>query len=144
MDLFGTTKRLFTFKMEPPFTRERLHNLKVEVDAKMVEDRLQKTVDEIKQSILWVALNPNSTPGGGLGAVSRLEHERGAAPIYTKALITFNKIRYAMPINPVTGRPEQINGNPSLSVVVDRVKAMFPDCVFQTDPLNTYMIIDWS
>jgi len=140
-----TTTTLFTYNMEPPFTRERLHNLKAEVDAKMAEEKLQKTVDDIKKSILWVVLNPTSTPSGGLGAVSRLEHERGAPPIYTKALITFNKIRYATPINPVTGNADMNGGgHPPLSTVVERVKAIFPDCTFQTDPLNTYMIIDWS
>lgn len=123
--------------MEPPFTRDRILKLDAEITSKIEEDIIQKTANAIKNSILWCIVNPNSTPRGGLGCISRITQ--------TKIVITFNKIQYSQATHPIDGQPTMLGGHYSKhSGVLERVKRMFPDCVFTTDPLDTYMIIDWS
>lgn len=124
--------------MELPFTRDRIRGLKNEMNANIEEEKIRKTADAIKTSILWLIVNLNTTPKNGLGAVTRVGD--------TKAMITFNKLNYEPITNPFPGLPYTTDrghcGNNPL--VLGRVREIFPDCTFQTDPLETYMIIDWS
>jgi hypothetical protein len=117
--------------MEPPFTRQRLSNIKDEFNKKIREEEIIATVDALKTSILQLALG-NRKCGQG---VRYLENNR--------AVITFEQIQYQRVRNLYTG--EQ-NGHSSVDFqdILARLHAMFPDSTIQIDPLNTYAVIDWS
>lgn len=117
--------------MDPPFTRERLRGIKDDVEKHLHEQRIQTTVDALKTSILRLACG-NRNCGQ---AVSYLEKNR--------AVITFAQIQYQRIPNTLTG--EQQGHLPvDFTDIVARLRVIFPDSVFQVDPLNTYAIIDWS
>jgi len=117
--------------MEPPFTRERLSNIKDEFEKQTREEEMKATVNALKTSILRLALGNHSCGQG----VRYLEKN--------KAVITFEQIQYQRLPNPYTG---QQNGHRSVDFpeILRRLQVMFPDSTFQIDPLNTYAIIDWS
>ena len=119
--------------MEPPFTRERLRNIVDEVKENQREETIQKTAVGIMDAILSISLQR------GYNRQSVVQHGK------TKAVLHFDKIGYAYPQGMIEQQYAYQSGkNPLLPEVIARVKTMFPDSKFETDPLNTYMVIDWS
>ena len=117
--------------MDPPFTRDRLRNIAVEMKKKQYEETVQMTADDIKSEILWAASNPG-TQRRGVYVQTHLG---------SKVVINFNQIRYRYPPDIRQPYPQ---GKELLSDLIAKLKVMFPDSAFQTDPLDTYLIIDWS
>jgi hypothetical protein len=117
--------------MEPPFTRERLSNIKDEFEKQTREEEMKATVDILKLAILRLALG-NHNCGRGVRYLEK-----------NKAVITFEQIQYQRVPNPYTGQ-QFVNRPVDFPEILRRLQAMFPDSTFQIDPLNTYVIIDWS
>jgi hypothetical protein len=116
-------------KMDGPFTRERLQNIVAEIRKNQQEETIATTADVIKNAIIAVASNRSASV--------RYVVPHGK----TKVVIHFGQIQYHYPNGITEPRPQPSSLLPEL---IARLKVMFPDSVFQTDPLDTYLIIDWS
>ena len=104
--------------MEPPFTRQRLSNIKDEFEKQTREEEIIATVDALKTSILRLALGTRSCGQG----VRYLEKN--------KAVITFEQIQYQRLPNPYTG---QQNGHRSVDFpeILRRLQVMFQTVHFK-------------
>ena len=118
--------------MDPPFTRERLANIKHEIDQQIREEEIKATVDDLKTAILRLAMGVMHNCGRGVRYLEK-----------NKAVIAFEQIQYQRVRNVFTG--EDRGHRPvDFHEILRRLHIMFPDSTFQIDPLNTYAIIDWS
>jgi hypothetical protein len=128
--------------MDPPFTRDRLRNLRNEITEKAREEIIDKIINQLKDGIISCVLT-----GHGIS------HGRGKNPnefavsvvSANKAVIKYSQISYSVSHSFPSHLQIQMNNRElTPAAIVQRLKKMFPDCVFEEDPLKTYVTIDWS
>ena len=100
--------------MEFPITRERLQNYKAN-EAQAVETK-QRVSKEIKQICKDVEI----------------------------VLLTSNERKYVYRIPPTNSPIRYINPKGIVKEIIEALENTFIDCKIILDPLETYILIDWS
>jgi hypothetical protein len=125
--------------MKFPISREQLHNIKKDVEEEIIHYNIEQIVENIKDRIIMHAYQGTPSHLGGI--------------TNTKLKIDISKFRIIIPDN--LKMYIQINSsahplasfNPwktDLDTIEGVLEELFPGVSFETDPLKTYMLIDWS
>jgi len=111
--------------MEFPITRERLQNYKAnEADYAQVKQNLSKEMKEICRDVEKTVLTTNARKY-----------------VYKNVgIVKYMRIQSKMSIG--GGEPYRLYN--CLNELLEAIKTTFPDCTITIDPLETYIIIDWS
>jgi hypothetical protein len=118
--------------MKFPITRETLQKLTVEMLLKeRAEEEIQKKLNEFLEEVctafqagIKFALNEKKFVWRGLDKIRRLALPPGYFP--------------------PQGTPSKYNLGVYLPTFIEKLKERFVGCTIVTDPLQTYLIIDWS
>lgn len=119
--------------MKFPITREQLQNIQKDVDEDSLQDTIELVITNIKEQIIAHAYSPRAQH---LGGVSR-----------TKLKVEPNKDGYIKHSNKYIQehRSPLINvWKTHLDVIIYKLTELFPGVTFETDPLKTYILIDWT
>lgn len=113
--------------MNFPITKERLHQLNKEHIQSEVTNYIKEVADYMSQSIINRAINTSK-------------------PCYSGADIT--KLRQLVfKFRDVLGQSRRFLEEPKESYIpqiLAELRTRFPDSTITVDPLNTYVIVDWS
>jgi hypothetical protein len=115
--------------MNFPITRARLQTITKEFEDSQIQIYINDTVEYVKTLIIVKAYS-NKNPTLKL-----------TLPIGVSRQI-YNENKYVM--NATFFPHSDVQKNIHLPVIVERLTVLFPDVSFQVDPLNTYLLIDWS
>jgi len=113
--------------MNPPFTKERLHQLNKEYIKSEVTNYIKDVTDYMSQQIINRAINTSK-------------------PCYSGADIT--KLRnLVFKFRDILEQSKRILLSPKESYIpqiIVELQIRFPDSTITVDPLNTYVIVDWN
>jgi hypothetical protein len=110
--------------MEFPITRERLQKYRInEAISNHTKERVQKEVDQICKDVELIVLRGTNTQ-----YIYKISEE----VIYG----------YTYPLSPGNTLPGSYPG--ILKELLEKIRYLFPDSRIQMDPLETYILIDWS
>ena len=109
--------------METPISRERLQNYRVnEAEAVETKQRVSKEMKQICKDVETTVLTTNERKY--IYRISRSVKHGELRPSNSVVSV----------VNPV----------PCLKPLLEAIKNTFPDCTIMMDPLETYILIDWS
>jgi len=112
--------------MEFPISRERLQNYKAnEADSVGIKQGISKEMKQICKDVEIIVLTTNE----------RKYVYRNVA--YIKRMHIESKMR-------IGGNMALDKAFNCLNELLEAIKNTFPDCIITIDPLETYIIIDWS
>jgi hypothetical protein len=125
--------------MKFPVSREKLRNIKTDVEDEILEYNIEKAIDNIKERIILHAYQ---------GTLPHLGGVSGA-----KLKVDISKFRIIIPdkwrgylVIPSSAHPlELVNPYKThFEVIKEKLTELFPGVTFEIDPLKTYILIDWS
>ena len=126
--------------MKFPITREELHNIKKDVDEEIIQCNIEEIIENIKVRILMHAYQGTFPHLGGITA-TKMEID---IPQRFQIIIPDNLKRY---IYISSSAHPLASFNPwktHFEIIKQKLMELFPGVSFETDPLSTYMVIDWS
>lgn len=125
--------------MKFPVSREKLRNIKTDVEDEILEYNIEKAIDNIKERIIVHAYQGTLPHLGGVSGtklkvdISKFEI---IIPDKWRAYIIINRSTHPLAfVNPWKTHFE---------VIKEKLTELFPDVTFEIDPLKTYILIDWS
>jgi hypothetical protein len=134
--------------MKFPITREQLHNIKKDVEEDVIEYNIDLIVNSIQSRVIAHAYSfcHHQYAGGAIPAVIGNYN----VPCPTKLKIDIPQ-RFQI-IIPDKWRPYMAAHylaliNPwktHFEIIKQKFMELFPGVSFETDPLKTYILIDWS
>ena len=111
--------------MEFPISRERLQNyMPKEADYAQIKGMIYKTMAQICKDVEKTVLTTN------------------ARKYVYKGAYTFKSFQTQNIFHAGTGNSGRVYN--CLNELLEAIKTTFPDCTITIDPLETYIIIDWS
>jgi len=125
--------------MKFPINREKLQNIKKDVEEEIIECNVEEIINSIKVRILMHAYQGTLSHLGGISN--------------TKLKIDIPKFRIIFPDNlknyiQITSSAHPLASfNPwktHFEVIKGKLAELFPGVTFETDPLKTYILVDWS
>jgi len=125
--------------MKFPINREKLQNIKKDVEEEIIEYNIEKIINNIKGRILMHAYQGTLPHLGGISN--------------TKLKIDIPQFRIIIPddlinyINIISSTYPLASFNPwktHFEVIKGKLVELFPGVTFETDPLKTYILVDWS
>ena len=125
--------------MKFPINREKLQNIKKDVEEEIIEYNIEKIINNIKVRILMHAYQGTLPHLGGISN--------------TKLKIDIPQFRIIIPddlknyINITSSTHPLASFNPwktHFEVIKGKLVELFPGVTFETDPLKTYILVDWS
>jgi hypothetical protein len=122
--------------MEFPMNRQRLQDIRKEIEDDFVEKYIKGIVNDIKEQIIAHAYFP------------RLEHLGGISK--TKLKITVTRYSSGDCLRNIWINNFVINTSfaemlkTRFDLILNKLQTLFPDVSFQLDPLKTYILVDWS
>lgn len=123
--------------MKFPINREKLQNIKKDVEEEIIEYNIEKIINNIKVRILMHAYQGTLPHLGGISN--------------TKLKIEVYQFRIIIPddlkINIISSTHPLASFNPwktHFEVIKGKLVELFPGVTFETDPLKTYILVDWS
>lgn len=125
--------------MKFPLTREHLKNINKYVQEDIVEHTIETLVNDIKDHIIAHAHTPFRKEQGGVS--------RTALKIDISVGLYCIPNKWVEYIHQQTSHLSFVCQNPykdHLEVIKQKLMDLFPGVSFETDPLNTYLLIDWS
>jgi hypothetical protein len=137
--------------MEFPMNRQRLQDIRKEIEDDFVEKCIDYFVDNVSECILRHAYKTSSLPFEPPNYIhgSMYGHPKRQVKIDIQEQISMLcnfKQKY---FNMVSFHEVIINSNKNiikerLQVILNKLQTLFPDVSFQLDPLKTYILVDWS
>ena len=125
--------------MKFPISREQLRDIQKDVENAIVQDNIDLIVNNIKGQILSHAYQPLPMHMGGISK--------------TQLRIDISKFHFTIPNNSLVRIHTNdilhrlLQNNPlrtHYEVIKQRLMELFPDVSFETDPLQTYILVDWT
>jgi len=125
--------------MNSPITRQQLQNIKKYVEEDILQHNIERIVTATKERIIAHAFIPRREDQGGIS--------RTTLKIDLSQFRIDFSYKYFEP--PTSGNHPLFEMNRNLwkthmHVIIDKLIDLFPGVSFQTDPLRTYILIDWS
>jgi hypothetical protein len=126
--------------MKFPITREQLHNIKKDVEEEIIQCNIEEIIENIKVRILMHAYQGTLLQLGGLtNAKLKIDISQRF-----QIIIPDNLKRYIY-INSSAHPLASFNPwKTHLEIIKETLRELFPGVSFETDPLKTYILIDWS
>ena len=124
--------------MEFPIPREKLQNIQSSVEEYVLQTNINKCIDDIKFRIIAHAYAPIPTHRGGMSNTQLkidISHYHFAIPKEFVSSIISSSHPLTKATNPMKTH---------ILVIKEKLIELFPGVRFETDPLMTYMLIDWS
>jgi hypothetical protein len=122
--------------MKFPINREKLQNIKKDVEEEIIQCNIEEIIENTKVRIIAHAYQGTISHLGGISN-TKLKIEiypfRIIIPDNLKRYIQLN--HYLASINPWKTHFE---------IIKETLMELFPGVSFETDPLKTYVLIDWS
>jgi hypothetical protein len=117
--------------MKFPITREQLHNIKKDFEEEILQCNIEEIIENIKVRILVYAY------GGGITLkIDIPQRFQIIIPDNLKGYIHINSTAHPLSsLNP---------WKTHLEIIKETLRELFPGVSFETDPLKTYILIDWS
>jgi hypothetical protein len=137
--------------MRFPITREQLQDIKKSVEDEIIEYNINSIVESIQYRIIGRAYSfcHQQYTGGAISAVT-VNHSDSWSYNPTKLKIDINpNSRFEIP-NKLKHNINYISlaaSNPwrtHFEIIKQKLMELFPGVSFETDPLKTYMLVDWS
>ena len=123
--------------MDGPFTCEDLRN----ISPRVIQAELDKFIDLIVQDIKKSIIDKAST---GLISVNSNEMLYGRpTPLKYQVVYETNRMRGHRLVN-MNILHKHINTASTIQEVIKKTRAIFPDMKIVVDPLETYILFDWS
>jgi hypothetical protein len=137
--------------MDFPLTRERLQKIHQQIMDDAIEKLILAFVDDIKNRIINKAYQDSK-----LGEVTvsgrNIQLVNGSGP---RNMLKVDIPPFIQNRQPCTNNPylaqylsndihNKVNIKQKLPVILEKLQELFPDVSFQVDPLQTYILIDWS
>jgi hypothetical protein len=120
--------------MKFPISREKLHSIKKDVEEYIIEYSIENIIDKIKVAIITHAYSGTLSHLGGISKTKlRIDTSSLGISIPNNFLRHFTMV--PIHFNPWKSHFEVIKG---------KLTELFPGVTFEIDPLNTYILIDWS
>jgi hypothetical protein len=116
--------------MKFPITREQLHNIKKDVEEEIIQYNIEQIIENIKVRILVYAY------GGGITLKIDIHPFRIIIPDKWRTYISISSSAHPL----ASFNPWKTH----LEIIKETLRELFPGVSFETDPLKTYMLIDWS
>lgn len=118
--------------MEFPMNRQRLQDIRKEIEDDAIEKCIEGIVNDIKEQIIAHAYFPCLEHLGGISKtklkITRSNYGGGSRSVWLNGVgISFTdtlKTRF--------------------DLILNKLQTLFPDVSFQLDPLKTYILVDWS
>lgn len=137
--------------MKFPINREKLQDIKKDVEEEIIEYNINSIVESVQYRIIGRAYSfcHHQYTGGAISAV----------PANYNDTWRYNSTKLKIDINPnsrfeiPTKWRVYINHTPlsasnpwetHFEIIKQKLMELFPGVSFETDPLKTYMLIDWS
>lgn len=137
--------------MEGPITRAQLQEgfeLKKKYDASIFKARVDAYVEDILTLIVKdLMYSLNFIIAKRLNTIQIAKHvveTSGVMPATNPVVQQY--VHYFHKYMPIHKHAVNLNNSIKYCIpqIVDALRKKFPDCKIQLDPLNTYVIIDWS
>lgn len=140
--------------MKFPISREKLQNIKKDVEDNILEHNIDLIVKSIQRRVIVHAYSfyPNQNRGGAIYAVA-VNYNDPWRYNPTKLKIDIpERSQIIIPDNliglEITSSAHSLASfNPwktHFEIIKEKLMELFPGVSFETDPLKTYMLIDWS
>ena len=122
--------------MKFPINREKLQNIKKDVEEEIIQCNIEEIIENTKVRIIMHAYQGTISHLGGISNTKLkidISQFRIIIPNNLKAYIQLN--HYLTSLNPWKTHFE---------IIKETLMELFPGVSFETDPLKTYVLIDWS
>lgn len=118
--------------MEFPMNRQRLQDIRKEIEDDAIEKCIEGIVNDIKEQIIAHAYFPC------------LEHLGGISKTKLKITISpYSAFKRSVWIKGFgISFAEMLKTH--VDLILNKLQTLFPDVSFQLDPLKTYILVDWS
>jgi len=127
--------------MKFPITREQLHNIKKDFEEEILQCNIEEIIENIKVRILVYAYQEGNLPHLGEIRNTKLKID---IPQRFQIIIPDNLKGYQK-INSIAHPLSSLNPwKTHLEIIKETLRELFPGVSFETDPLKTYILIDWS
>ena len=123
--------------MEGPFTCEELRNIGPRVIQVELDKFVHLIVQDIKKSII------DKASIGILGGVSEVSYDGRPTPSKYQIIYDTNRLSGHKLVN-MNILHRHVKRPDTISNVVTQMTAIFPDMKIVVDPLQTYILFDWS
>jgi len=122
--------------MEFPISRQRLQDIRKEIEDDILKRSVDSVVDRIKYSILSHTYSPFPEHLGGITKTKlkiniNYNFRFDKDPLYMYP----NPMNHPLPIYPWKTHSD---------VILGKLQTLFPDVSFNIDILKTYILVDWS
>lgn len=118
--------------MEFPMNRQRLQDIRKEIEDDVVEKSIEGIVNDIKEQIIAHAYFPCLEHLGGISKtklkITRSDYHGFRRSVWIKG--------FGIPFT------EMLKTH--FDLILNKLQTLFPDVSFQLDPLKTYILVDWS
>jgi hypothetical protein len=125
--------------MKFPINREKLQNIKKDVEEEIIQCNIEEIIENTKLRIIMHAYQGTYPHLGGLTNAKLkidISQFRIIIPNNLKAYIQITSSAHPLAsINPWKTHFE---------IIKETLMELFPGVSFETDPLKTYMLVDWS
>jgi len=127
--------------MKFPITREQLHNIKKDFEEEIIQCNIEEIIENIKVRILVYAYQEGTLPHLGEIRNTKLKID---IPQRFQIIIPDNLKGYQK-IHSTAHPLSSLNPwKTHLEIIKETLRELFPGVSFETDPLKTYILIDWS
>jgi hypothetical protein len=135
------TIKFFLLKMKFPINREKLQNIKKDVEEEIIQCNVEEIIENTKVRILVHAYYQGTYPH--LGGISNTKLKIDISQRF-QIIIPDNLKRYIQ-INSLAHPLASFNPwKTHFEIIKETLMELFPGVSFETDPLKTYMLVDWS
>lgn len=125
--------------MKFPVSREQLQDIKKDVEDDIIEYNIEKVIDNIKEHIIMHAYQGTLPHLGGLSGTKLkvdISQFRIVIPDKWRSYMAISSSAHPLALfNPYKTHFE---------IIKEKLRELFPGVSFETDPLKTYMLVDWS
>ena len=125
------------------YSRETLQSFSKEFEESQTQQFINNIVEDVKNSILVKAYNdsPNKTPTGAAISAKTLSNKE--KPKMLKLNLPLQPSAYSNHVRLIY-TPPYSEWNNFVPIILERLQQQFPGVTFQVDPLETYLLVDWS
>ena len=125
--------------MKFPISREKLQNIKKDVEEEIIQCNVEEIIENTKVRILAHAYQGTYPHLGGISN-TKLKIE-----IYPFRIIIPDNLKRYIQITSSTHPLASFNPwKTHFEIIKQTLMELFPGVSFETDPLKTYMLVDWS